>query len=176
MTPAAAASTSPSASRVIQGPCVGYDVMVLPHMYVRTWGYLRRRLRKRGKVQKRNRAAEASNTGRVTRSRNAPCLPELINIDDLGIMQDEDLILRLRAMDDDRSRAHEMGQDTRPWEEEIAYIRREQQIRRIRRDNHAEFTRVAQAEYERIEAGLPQGDFDNSVFVYAAMGGRPRWN
>ena len=130
---------------------------------------------KRGKVQKRNRA-EASNTGRATRRGVAVPLPELISSDVLGTMQDEDLILRLRAMDEDRIRAYESGRDTRPWEEEIAYVRREQQIRRTRRDTHAELTRAAQIEYERTEAGLPQGDFDNSAFVYAAMGGRPRWN
>ncbi len=97
-------------------------------------------------------------------------------MDVLGAIDDKDLILRFQALDEDRLRAYEAGRDTRPWEEEIAYVRREQQIRRTRRDAHARLTAAAQAEYERIEAGLPQGDFDNSAFVYAAMGGRPRWN
>lgn len=102
--------------------------------------------------------------------------PEVINIDVLGTMQDEDLILRLRAMEEDRTRAYEAGRDTRSWEEEIAYVRREQQIRRIRRDNHMKITQAADYEFARLEASLPQGDFDNSAFVYAAMGVRPRWS
>ena len=126
-------------------------------------------------MQKRNRA-EASNTGRSTRRGVAVTLPEVVSIDVLGAMDDKDLVLRFQAMDEDRLRSYEVGRDPRPWEEEIAYVRREQQIRRTRRDVHSRLTAAAQAEYERIEASLPQGDFDNSAFVYAAMGGRPRWN
>lgn len=102
--------------------------------------------------------------------------PDLISTDLLGTMQDEDLLLRLRALEEDCNRAYESGRDTYPWEVEIAYVRREQQIRRGRRDVHARLTAAAQVEFDRIEAALPQGDFDNSTFVYAASGGRPRWN
>jgi len=94
----------------------------------------------------------------------------------LGTLQDQDLIVRLRALDDDRNRAFESRLDTRPWEEEIAYVRREQQRRRVWRETHAEYLRKEQQDFERIEATLPSVDFDNSAFVYAASGGRPRWN
>ena len=97
-------------------------------------------------------------------------------MDVLGTLLDEDLIVRLRALDDDRNRAYEAHLETVPWETEIAYVRREQQMRRSRRENHSTFVNEEQRAFERIEASLPPGDFDNSAFVYAATGGRPRWN
>lgn len=103
-------------------------------------------------------------------------LPEVVNIDVLGMMLDEDLIVRLRSLEADKERVHESYVDARPWEEEIAYIRREQQIRRARRDSHLEYVRQAELEFARIEANLPAGDFDNTAYVYAATGGRPRWD
>jgi hypothetical protein len=102
--------------------------------------------------------------------------PEIVNIDVLGTLLDEDLIVRLRALDDDRNRAYEARADTVPWETEIAYVRREQQMRRVRRDSHTDYVRREQELFDRAERDLPPGDFDNSVFVYAATGGRPRWN
>ena len=103
--------------------------------------------------------------------------PEVVSVDVLGTMLDEDLVVRLRAIDDEKNRLYESGAaDPRPWEEEVAYIRREQQIRRARRDAHAEYVQRAEGEFNRLEASLPAGDFDNSAFVYAAQGGRPRYN
>jgi hypothetical protein len=93
------------------------------------------------------------------------------------MMLDEDLVVRFRALDDEKNRLYETGSvDPRPWEEEIAYLRREQQIRRIRREAHAEYVQKVDGELNRLEAYLPAGDFDNSAFVYAAQGGRPRFN
>ncbi len=103
-------------------------------------------------------------------------LPEIVTIDALATMPDEDLIGRLRALEEEKSKAYEAHVDVRSWEEEIAYIRREQQIRRTRRDAQMEYNRKVESEFAQSEAGLPAGDFDNSVFVYAATGGRPRWN
>ena len=113
---------------------------------------------------------------RVARRTNTVSLPEIVDIDVLGGMQDEDLILHLRALDDDRLRASEIGYDQLPWEVELAYVRREQQIRRTRRDVHQEISHREGEEHYRREASLPEGDFDNFAFVYAATGGRPRWN
>jgi hypothetical protein len=91
-------------------------------------------------------------------------------------MLDEDLIARLRSLEEDKDRAYEIHADVRPWEEEVAYIRREQQVRRARREAHSEYVHRNEEEFARIEASLPAGDFDNSAFVYAAAGGRPRCN
>ena len=128
-------------------------------------------------MQKNRKRSEGSlgYEGRPTRRYPVPT-PEVVSSDVLGAMLDEDLVVRLRALDDDKGKVYESHLDTRPWEEEIAYIRREQQIRRTRRDTHSEYVRKAEDEFARIEASLPAGDFDNSAFVYAATGGRPRWN
>jgi hypothetical protein len=90
-------------------------------------------------------------------------------------MLDEDLMVRANALEDERRRQCATV-DVRPWEEEVAYVRREQQIRRVRRELHSEWMRRGDEEFNKREATLPAGDFDNSAFVYAATGGRPRWN
>ena len=89
-------------------------------------------------------------------------LPEVVSVDVLGTLLDEDLIVRLRVLDDDRNRAYEARADTSPWETEIAYVRREQQVRRSRRENHTDFIKREQRLFDELEASLPPGDFDNS--------------
>lgn len=129
-------------------------------------------------VQQKNRKrSEPSNynTRPVQRYQNI-ALPEVITIDALGTMLDEDLIVRLRTLDEDKNKAYDSHVDARPWEEEIAYIRREQQLRRVRRDSHQEYVRKSELEFNLSERYLEAGDFDNSAFVYASSGGRPRWN
>jgi hypothetical protein len=128
-------------------------------------------------VQKNRKRSEATNVHETRPRRDgAVTLPDVVTIDDLGVMLDEDLIVRLRALEEGKNKGYEANVDLRPWEEEIAYIRREQQIRRTRRDAHAEWVSKDAEEFARIEASLPAGDFDNTAFVYAATGGRPRYN
>jgi hypothetical protein len=128
-------------------------------------------------VQKNRKRSEGSNGYDSRPPRRYPVpTPEVVSIDALGAMLDEDLIVRLRALEEDKSKVYDSHLDMRPWEEEVAYIRREQQIRRTRRDTHSEYVRKAEEEFARTEASLPAGDFDNSAFVYAVTGGRPRWN
>lgn len=128
-------------------------------------------------VQKTRKRSESTPSlpSRPNRRQVVP-LPEVVSCDVLGTLDDADLIVRLRALDEDRNKAFEARVETRPWEEEIAYVRREQQMRRARRENHSEFVRSEQKAFDDLEARLPPGDFDNSAFVYAATGGRPRWN
>lgn len=92
-------------------------------------------------------------------------LPEIIDIDVLGTYSDEELSSRLRGLEDDRQRLFEMGYDARPWEEEVAFVRREQQIRRGRRDRHDTYVRRLEYEFAREEARLPFADLDNSRFL-----------
>lgn len=103
-------------------------------------------------------------------------LPETVSIDVLGNMLDEDLIARLRTMHDGARIVSESLLDPRPWEVEIAYVRREMQLRSGRRERHDRWVRDEMRAFAALEATLPPGDFDNSVFVYAASGGRPRWS
>jgi hypothetical protein len=115
-------------------------------------------------------------TGRPVRSRYQVAAPEVVDIDVLSTMLDEDLLTRFKTLNDEVSRLYENGgADPRPWEEEIAYLRREQQVRRDRRDAHANYIAKEAYEFNRLEASLPAGDFDNSDFVYAAQGGRPKF-
>ena len=102
--------------------------------------------------------------------------PEVINMDVLSVMQDKDLATRHRDIDEERVLAQEMGYSTLQWEVELAYIKREQQIRNERRQAHAEITAREYEEFYASEAALPSGDDDNSAFVFAATGGKPKWN
>ena len=118
-----------------------------------------------------------SHTNFTRSSRRYPVpLPEMVSVDVLGAMLDEDIVVRHRVLEEDRAKVIEARGDTRPWEEEVAYVRREQQMRRVRRDTHSEWVRKGTEEFDRLEASLPAGDFDNSAFVYAESGGRPRWS
>lgn len=105
-------------------------------------------------------------------------LPDVLHVDVLSTMLDEDLVVRLRTLESDLEKAYDSYADTRPWEEELAYVKREQQIRRVRRDSHLEFIKQSEFEFARLEASLPAGDFDNSAYVHAASGGRHshRWD
>lgn len=127
------------------------------------------------KNRKRSEAQNGYET-RGPRRNNAVTYPDVVTIDDLGVMLDEDLGLRVRSLEDAKGKAFEARVDTRPWEEEIAYVRREQQIRRGRRESYLEYSRKLEEDFARTEASLPAGDFDNTAFVYAATGGRPRYN
>lgn len=105
--------------------------------------------------------------------------PDVVSIDVLGAMLDDDLVLRLRALENGHNEAFsDAYASLRPWEEEIAYVRREQHIRRSRRDAHSDYIKRSEEERAadaRREESLPAGDFDNSSFVNAASG-RPRWS
>lgn len=97
-------------------------------------------------------------------------------MDDLAVMSDDDLFGRYRELDEHRKCADEMLVDARQWEEELAYTQRELAIRRHRRELHGRWLRQEAEYFAHSEDGLPVFDFDNSAFVYAASGGRPRWN
>lgn len=110
------------------------------------------------------------------RSNSPVPLPDVINVDVLAMMSEVDLIARLRSLEEARLKAYNAQLELRPWEEEIAYVKREQQIRRIRHDKYEEYLREVEEELERAEANLPAGDFDNTAFVHAANCGRTRRN
>lgn len=71
-------------------------------------------------------------------SKKFDSVPQVTNIDDLAVMADEELNARASRFESERNRAR----DPYPWEVEIAYIRREQQIRRVRERAHAEWSSV----------------------------------
>ena len=67
-------------------------------------------------------------------------LPDIVNMDDLALFSDEELSGRAGRLEADRRRAASTSSDLVPWETEIAYIRREQQLREERAIRHREYT------------------------------------
>ncbi len=114
----------------------------------------------------RNRVTSSAPVQQVRAPRRYPVsFPETTNIDVLSIVTDEELISRFRSIDDDRIKVLDAHLDPRQWEEEIAYLRREMQIRRSRREAHERYSRQLEREYADSEVGLPQADLDNSHFL-----------
>jgi len=103
--------------------------------------------------------------------------PQVYDIDMLSTMLDEELSDLVHSLENDRMIVLEARFDPRFWEEEVAYARREQQLRRNRRESHDRYLSLCVDQSDVSEDDLPQGDFDNSAYVYAATNGRPpRWN
>lgn len=86
-------------------------------------------------------------------------------MDALGAIPDEELINRLRGLEEDRGKVLDAHLDPKLWEEEVAYIRRELQIRRSRREAHDKYVRQLEKEYAEAEANLPVADLDNTHFL-----------
>ena len=136
--------------------CVA-TVEKLPIQIVRIHNEFRGDYRESGEVLKvqKNRASAGKS---VT-------TPLQVNIDVLGGMSDEDLNNHIRSLHEGLDHMYETRGNNRPWEEEIAYARREQQIRRDRRAAHEAYMKQLEREFSVSEAGLPVADLDNSAFL-----------
>jgi hypothetical protein len=90
--------------------------------------------------------------------------PDVVNMDVLATMLDEDLFKRLQDLEIDHNKVVDHGYDSTQWDNEISFVRREMQIRRIRRDSHDQYMNAIR-EQDRIfiaeESRLPIVDFDN---------------
>lgn len=86
-------------------------------------------------------------------------------MDELATAPDEELINRFRSLEEERQKVIESGLDPRPWEDEVAYVRRELHVRRTRREAHDRYVRQLEKEYMEAEYNLPAADLDNSVFL-----------
>jgi len=67
--------------------------------------------------------------------------PEVANMDDVGYYPDDVLSDRISRLESERTRLLEMRYDPRHWEVELAYLRREQQIRNVRIERHDAYMR-----------------------------------
>jgi hypothetical protein len=92
-------------------------------------------------------------------------VPEVLNMDVMATMLDEDLVKRLCSLEDDRMKVLGSCDDSQSWEVELAYVRRELQIRRERRAAHERYVRLIEREHSESEANLPVADLDNSYFL-----------
>lgn len=81
-------------------------------------------------------------------------LPEIYNMDDIGYMSDEALYDRSSRLESERSKLVASGYDAYAWEVEVAYVQREQNIRRTRAEAHADYLRKFQVNLDE--------DFDPS--------------
>lgn len=78
--------------------------------------------------------------------------PEVVDMDALASMSDDELLNRLQRLDNEREGMRESRVQTREWEIEIAYVRREQQLRRARREAHDLFLQANRGPTEEVEA------------------------
>jgi hypothetical protein len=67
--------------------------------------------------------------------------PEVANMDDIGYYPDDLLADRVGRLEGERTRLLEMRYDPHAWEVELAYLRREQQIRVARAERHEVYMR-----------------------------------
>jgi hypothetical protein len=102
--------------------------------------------------------------------REAPVpLPDVINMDELATQTDDALIERLRTLESHRDKAYDVRFDTRSWEVEASYIRRELQLRRHRHQLHEQYLSQLEKEtrdVQRLEDSYPVADLDNSEFMF----------
>jgi len=77
--------------------------------------------------------------------------PEIFNTDDIGYMTDEALHDRSNRLEGERNRLVAMGRDPHLWEVEIAYLHREQQLRRTRAARHMEYIQKFQINPNSME-------------------------
>lgn len=78
-------------------------------------------------------------------------LPVPVNMDEIAIMSDEEVFARAGSLENDRAKVLDHRLDPTPWEIEIAYYRREQGIRRLRREIHEVFVKENAEFYASLE-------------------------
>ena len=100
-----------------------------------------------------------------TTQRYPVAIPERPNMNDLAGMSDEELNALSYALHADRNKVLDRGFDAKPWDEELLYVHREFQLRRIRRETHDKFVRDQARQFAEEEARLPSAEFDNLRYV-----------
>jgi hypothetical protein len=65
--------------------------------------------------------------------------PPVFNMDDLGYSSDDELFSLAARLEAERSQLLSKGFDTYSWEIEISYVRREQQLRKLRSERHSDW-------------------------------------
>lgn len=80
--------------------------------------------------------ATQNNANRANQRYTQPQRPPVVDMDTIGNMSDEELASELHTVETGRENAYNTFCDTRPWEVEVAYFKREQHVRRLRREAH----------------------------------------
>jgi hypothetical protein len=124
----------------------------------------------KNKQQSNKRQFDYNNVSTQRVRKEPPCpLPTPMTCDELSMLLDDELVDRFRSLDNDREKVIAVKFDATPWETEICYVRREMQLRRIRREHHDLY--LKQLDREADEAFLaedkyPVADLDNSSFMF----------
>lgn len=98
--------------------------------------------------------------------------PDVVTIDELSMLTDEELYGRQKMLGTARSgllyghnAVTQDEDDVRRWDEEIAYVAREIQIRHARRAAHVAYVRQCEIDFNLEEARAPVADLDNTGFL-----------
>jgi len=93
--------------------------------------------------------------------------PEVANMDDVGYYPDDVLNDKISRLESERARLVDMKFDPHRWEVELAYLRREQQIRTVRMERHEAYMRelILRGGEEEVAVNTAFGPIsvDNSV-------------
>jgi hypothetical protein len=89
-------------------------------------------------------------------------VPEVVNMDETALVPDEELFSRLNQLESDRLKVIDGNFDPYLWEIEIAYLRRESQIRRQRREAHEAYL-YENAAFLTEEDNYVDGNFDKRL-------------
>lgn len=103
-----------------------------------------------------------------SRSHRSQRVYQCLNMDEIATFVDEEIAQRLVDLTNDRMEAVESGRQSRLFEDDICYLRREQQIRRHRREAHDGYLKLLDREAMEAKAyedSLPMADLDNSSFI-----------
>lgn len=93
-------------------------------------------------MSKKNKNTNHSQSSDELRTSKYPIpAPEVANMDDIGYYPDDLLSDRIGRLESERTRLLEMRYDPQLWEVELAYLRREQQIRTTRAERHESYMR-----------------------------------
>lgn len=83
-------------------------------------------------------------------------VPHPINMDEIAVMADDQLYSLQQQLESDRQKVLDYRLDPYFWEVELAYLRRELNIRRVRRDAHEAYLQKNAALFMEEEYFLPE--------------------
>lgn len=87
--------------------------------------------------------------------------PNVISMDVIARYSDEELFSCISRLETDRSKILESRFDPSPWEIELAYHKREFNLRKIRKEKHDEFMRLNAHLLPEDNSGFDMEDFNS---------------
>ena len=97
-------------------------------------------------MSKKNKAMSFTHVPQKAAPRFPIPVPDINNMDDVGYFPDEVLHDKISRLESERTRLLELRLEPIPWEVELAYLRREQQIRKTRSERHDQYVKELSAQ------------------------------